>query len=342
MLKDQANEVLLAKERLRRSNLISALYDDPAVCDLMPEGLRHASINCPLQWTPRIIPVECVSQETSAEQNNTLKCCLTAVDTFLKPSSRGVKFSYMVGRPGSGKSYVLKLAVAYCISKGLQVELKSFTSERARKLGGNHLHLVFPFHVQNNRIAFSHTYASSCLAQLDKDPLKKALLKRTDVLVFEEIGLLSAEYFSAIDNILRVLMGNSSPMIGKLFLSCGDSKQLPPIDGRPLWAFLNMCTMMDLFIFTCDVRARGDPVLQRSNSDCRRPLTAIECRSVAETVIQECCIVPDWKDVPEVAVRIVATKAAEMSAMENFLIGKETVVSRTRFCAKWWQLGKSN
>jgi len=133
------------------------------------------------------------------------------------------------------QSHVLKLAVAYAISKGLQVELMSFTSERARKLGGNHMHLVFPFGIQKGRIAFSHTYASSCLSQLDKDPLKKALLKRTDVFVFEEIGLLSAEYFSAIDNVLMVVMGNSSPMGGKLFLSCGDSKQLPPIDGRPLF-----------------------------------------------------------------------------------------------------------
>ena len=85
----------------------------------------------------------------------------------------------------------------------------SFSSERARQLGGNHMHAVFPFGVMNGRIAFSHAYASSCLAGLERDPMKKALIKRTDVLVFEEIGLLSAEYFSAIDTVLRNLMGTN-------------------------------------------------------------------------------------------------------------------------------------
>jgi len=82
--------------------------------------------------------------------------------------------------------------------------------------------------------------------------------------------------------------------------------------------------MMDLFIFTCDVRTRGDAILQSLNSDCQRPLTALECRSVAETVVRECCIEPDWKNIPDEAVRIVATKAADMSNMEDLLKGKET------------------
>jgi len=161
----------------------------------------------------------------------------------MKPSCRGVKFLCLVGRPGSGKSFVLKLAVAYALSKGLQVQLMSYTSERARKLGGNHLQMVFPFGVTTGHIAFSHTYAARCLSQLEKDPVKKYLIRRTDVFIFEDIGLVSAEYFSAIDNVLRVVMGNTSLMGGKLLLSCGDSKQLPPIDGRPLWSSLNMCTV---------------------------------------------------------------------------------------------------
>ena len=219
---------------------------------------------------------------------------------------------------------MLKLAVAYAVSKDLQVQLMSLTSERARKLGGSHLHLVFPFGGSHTRIAFSHSYAAICLSQLEKDPLKKALLKRSDVLVFEEVRLLSAEYFSAIDNVLKVLMDNTSPMGGKLFMSCGDSKQLPPIDGRPLWGSLNMCTMMEVFVFTCDIRARGDALLQSLNSDCRRTLTPLECRSVAETVMKQCQIESDWKHVPDEAVRIVSTTAAEMEVVEEFLSDRVT------------------
>ena len=167
-------------------------------------------------------------------------------------------FPCLLGRAGSGKSHVLKLAVAYALSKGLQVELMSFTSERARKLGGNHLHLVFPLGVSNNRIEFSHSIATACLGQLEKDPLKTAMLKRTNVLFFEELGLLSAEVFGAIENVLRSLMGSSRVMGNKLFIASGDSKQLPPVSGRSIFSSLNMCTMMDVFLFSCDVRARGD------------------------------------------------------------------------------------
>lgn len=116
---------------------------------------------------------------------------------------------------------MLKLAAAYALSKGLKLEQMSFTSDRARKHGGSHLHLVFAYGVNRGRfVFFSQNYVTLCLAQLGKDPEKKAILMRTDVFVFEEIGLLSAEYFSAIDNVLKTVMGNTLPMDSKLFISC--------------------------------------------------------------------------------------------------------------------------
>jgi Helitron helicase-like domain at N-terminus/PIF1-like helicase len=325
MLKEQAAEVVSNKEEIRKCNIVSALHDDPAIRDLLPNGLSTCSSSSPLNWSPRIVATGNITSEIIGEQNAALQCCLRAIDNMMNASCRGVKYPCMVGRPGSGKSHVLKLATAYAVSKGLQVELMSFTSERSRKLGGSHMHLVFPFGVSSGRVTFSHGLAASCLSNLEKDPLRSALLKRTDVFVFEEIGLLSAEYFAAIDNVLRYLTGNSSPMGGKLFLSCGDSKQLPPIDGRPIWGSLNMCTMMDVFVFSCDVRARDDETLQRLNSDCRRPLSAVECTTLADTVLRECRFEPDWSSVPDIAVRIVPTKAAEMNVMEEFLRGRDTV-----------------
>jgi hypothetical protein len=172
-------------------------------------------------------------------------------------------------------------------------------------------------------VSFSYSLAASCLSNLEKDPLRTALLQRTDVFVFEEIGLLSAEYFSALDNVLRYLTGSCSSMGGKLFLSCGDSRQLPPVSGRPFWSSLNMCTLMNVFIFRSDVRARQDATLQRINSDCRRELTEAECSALADVVLGECRFEPDWSSVPDTAVRIVPTKAAEAKVMDEFLRGRQ-------------------
>ena len=252
------------------------------------------------------------------EQNAALDCCVNGIDQFLCPSASAVRFPCLVGRPGSGKSFVLKLSLAYALARGLKVELMSWTSERARQLGGNHLHLVFPLQVCSSRMTFSRSIVSQCIAKLERDPLRKAIIQRTDVFFFEEIGLLSSEYFTALDNVLRIVMENELPWGGKLLVSCGDSKQLPPIDGRPIWGSINMVTMMDVFIFKSDVRAT-DPVLRWINSECRRKLDAYDCSKVVEVIRRECRFVSSWTEVPDIAVRIVPTKAAEQQVMAEYL-----------------------
>jgi hypothetical protein len=126
-------------------------------------GLHDATPDKPLNWTPIIHPVHGISAETVGEQSEALLLCRQAIDWFVNPACRGVKFPCLVGRPGSGKSHVLMLACAYALSKGLQVEMSSFTSERARKLGGNHLHLVFPLNVSTGAVAVASLLAHDCV-----------------------------------------------------------------------------------------------------------------------------------------------------------------------------------
>jgi hypothetical protein len=152
------------------------------------------------------------------------------------------------------------------------------------------------------------------------------MLKRTDVFVFDELGLLSAEYFVALDGILRVIMGNNLPWGGKLLISSGDAKQLPPVEGTIIWASVNMATMMEVFVFKADVRAR-DRNLQFLNDQCRRPLNQLECMVASTIVMRECQFVDDWNDVPDSAVRIVSTKAAEHKVVMEFLSKHSTVSS---------------
>ena len=322
MLKEQASNMLLEKEEQRKKNLVTALFEDMAVSGSLPINLVDGTLSDPLDWIPHIALVDGISDDAIREQTNALGCCVQAIDRFMDPCCRGLKFPCLVGRAGSGKSHVLKLAVAYAISKGLNVELMSWTSERARKLGGNHLHLVFPLEVSSANVLFSQSIAEQCLGRLQADALKQSLLKRTDVFVIEEIGMISAEYFVALDNVLRRVKGNSLPWGGTLMLSCGDGKQLPPIKGRPIWASVNMCTMMDVFIFTADVRARDDN-LRWLNNECRRALSAIECSAVVDVVLEHCQFVNDWTAVPDIAVRIVPTKAAEIQVMQEYLRGRQ-------------------
>jgi hypothetical protein len=323
MLKDQATQQLLELERLRRLNLIQGLGEDPIVSSLLPPGIEQATPDAPLLWTPTINVVDGVSESAVDEQCRALAVCTRAIDWFVNPACRGLKFPCLVGRPGSGKSHVLKLSCAYALSKGLQVELMSFTSERARKLGGSHLHLVFPFNVSKGSASVTQNIAHDCLKRLDNDPLRKLLIRRTDIFLFEEIGLLSAQMFCAVDLVLQMVMGNSLPWGRKLLISSGDAKQLPPVSGQPLWSSVHMCTEMNVIMFTEDVRAR-DPELRWLNGECRRQLNADEAGAVADMVLTQCAFVPDWNHVPDNAVRIVSTRAAENEIMEEFLSSKQT------------------
>ena len=118
--------------------------------------MEDATIAMPIHWIPTIEATDGISPEAIAEQSQALRHCTDAINFFTDPMCRGLKFPCLVGRPGSGKSHVLKIACAYALCKGLQVELMSFTSERARKLGGNHVHLVFPLTVNKGKVPMSH------------------------------------------------------------------------------------------------------------------------------------------------------------------------------------------
>jgi hypothetical protein len=110
MLKEQATEILYSNEAIRKDNIVCALLEDPAVRGLLPENLSACSLTNPVHWTPQMLRIDDMTVEMVAEQNAALQCCMSAIDDFMDASSVGVKYPLLVGRAGSGKSHVLKLA----------------------------------------------------------------------------------------------------------------------------------------------------------------------------------------------------------------------------------------
>jgi hypothetical protein len=184
MLKERASDTEKQEEIARRNALVNALFDDPAIGDSLPLALKSQQTCERIAYVPDIAQIDGISDAAIAEQRSALKLCIDAVGKFVRPTCCGVRFPCLVGRPGSGKSHVLKLAVAYCLCKGLHVQMMSLTSERARKVGGNHLHVVFPLPVTNSRVSFSQDIVLRCTKRLERDLSKSTLLKRTDVFIF--------------------------------------------------------------------------------------------------------------------------------------------------------------
>ena len=160
--------------------------DDEVLVNYLPGNLLEATMETPLAWLPSIIPLDGISAQAIREQSDAVGYCIRAIDRFLNPFCCGLKFPCLVGRPGSGKSHVLKIACAYALGKGLQVELMSFTSERARKMKGNHLHIVFPLSVKPGKDPMTYEIIYDCIKNLENDLLKAAVIKRTDIFYWKK------------------------------------------------------------------------------------------------------------------------------------------------------------
>jgi hypothetical protein len=159
-----------------------------------------------------------------------------------------------------------------------------------------------------------------CLSSLQNSPLKVALLAQTDVFFFDELSMISAEMFCSLDLILQKVMGCNLPWGGKLVIATGDHKQLSPIDGHPIWTSPHMLTTFNLTRLKCYVRSAEDPNLQRAIDLIRMSnASAVEKAELNNLLLTNCCFLPEWKDAPVHAMRVVPTRKAEQKVMDQFI-----------------------
>ena len=142
----------------------------------------------------------------------------------------------ILGPPGKRKSYVLTVALAYALFslRSLLLCYKSRIPE-ASQFGGEHIQRVFCLPTVVN--ASPVTIGELALQKRYRKNDKKCILVAIQVLFVEEISLVSAEQWSAMDLILQHLRNCTLPFGGILVIASGDQMQLPAIQGREI--FLN-------------------------------------------------------------------------------------------------------
>jgi len=138
---------------------------------------------------------------------------------------------FITGPAGTGKSLVLGRAVAALRAAGKQVQVTAPTGVAAELVGGTTIHALCGFGVPKtvadfNKMLFTDT--------------KERLQSCCDVLVIDEVSMLSGELFDRMDELLRRLKQRagqpSLPFGGIQLVLLGDFHQLSPIverrDGR--------------------------------------------------------------------------------------------------------------
>jgi len=120
---------------------------------------------------------------------------------------------YLTGYPGSGKTYLINKFINENKKSGKRIAITASTGVAATHINGQTIH-------------------SYCGFNVSKIPNLKLIenVKNTDILIIDEISMLSAEDFSKIDISIQKACHISKPFAGKQVILVGDFFQLPPVD----------------------------------------------------------------------------------------------------------------
>ncbi len=129
---------------------------------------------------------------------------------------------FLTGCAGTGKTHLLNEYVRFLRKKGICVGVTASTGIAATHLNGVTLHSFTGMGVLKD-------LTKSDLNRILKRNYLAKNLKKTQVLVIDEISMLSLEQLDIADRIIRAFRKSDEPFGGMQVVLCGDFFQLPPI-----------------------------------------------------------------------------------------------------------------
>ena len=154
-------------------------------------------------------------------------------------------FSKMIvlGPPGSGKSFICRVAVAFALIHGFTCMVTSLAARISKARWGELGHRLF--HIRC-RTESSSTLADRALFALSEDVKRMNYLKSLQILLIEEISVINGELWSAMDKVLQRVNDNFLPFGGVFVLANGDCCQLPTVSGCEIF---NSSSLLFVYIF---------------------------------------------------------------------------------------------
>lgn len=133
---------------------------------------------------------------------------------------------FITGSGGTGKSTVLKevirrLQEKWGVDTG-KVAVTASTGAAACSISGTTLHAFGGIRLGTDSVA-------ACIARARSDKRSRARWASVEVLIVDEISMISSDYMAKLDAVARALRVKSKPMGGVQIILCGDFLQLPPV-----------------------------------------------------------------------------------------------------------------
>ena len=142
-----------------------------------------------------------------------------AFDKYLKGEN-----IFITGPGGTGKSALIKLIYNHALKSWKDIHVTALTGCASILL--------------NCKAKTLHSWAGiglgqgtteNCIAKIKKNKFLKAIWKETEILVVDEVSMLSLKLFDMLNAIGKAIRGNQKPFGGIHLIFSGDFYQLPPV-----------------------------------------------------------------------------------------------------------------
>ena len=327
---------LEAKEHERRLKLSEAVqaFNFPGCPS--PQDIMNNDADA-INFRPTLQQQTNQSDESFEEQNRALNICTNTIDSHGDIDSGYIPPVILEGPPGSGKTYLMMLALTYALCQQKRVCVTSLTAHRSRALGCEHMHHLFEMPVENNIIADIRNYTENILHRLAEKPIKAGFLKRLQIIFFEEIGLISQEQLAIIDAVLRRIKNIEKPFGGCILFATGDHQQLKPINGNYIWMSSYFVTNINVLKLENFVRSAQDPDLQTIIKTMRKEdLHHRQIKAVTNIIERRCKTnrVENFENLNDDVLTLVSKRAAAREIKEKFLERKMSENGATYFTSE--------
>lgn len=134
---------------------------------------------------------------------------------------------FITGSAGTGKTYLLRYYIQYLKERRIYPSIVAPTGIAASHLKGQTIHSFFALGIRDTVV--DNGYVAFLL---EKSYLKTRFAK-LQVLIIDEVSMVSPEIFASMDKILRSFKNNPEPFGGIQVIISGDFFQLPPVSKEP-------------------------------------------------------------------------------------------------------------
>lgn len=131
---------------------------------------------------------------------------------------------FITGSPGTGKSYLIEQFIKKARRKGRHVAITASSGIAASLIGG--------ITVQSwSGLGYDENLTPERIDKLKANPWLINRLEACDILIIDEISMLSATFFSSLDLLIRSIREDNESFGGIQVVLSGDFFQLPPVNN---------------------------------------------------------------------------------------------------------------